>query len=124
MLHLCGKATYGMDRFHNGKAGRSERGLEISMMAVVDVETSIGYTLSAQQTPASESSSERTRVDDYLDHLRATRAALPAAVRHLVGDGFYSKRKWVDGVIEMGVRCQPHWRLSDSYKTERFLPNV
>ena len=98
-----GKATYGVDYFHNGKAGRSERGLEISMIAVVDVETSIGYTLCAQQTPVSEATSGRTRVDDYLDHLRATRVALPATVRHLVGDGFYSKRKWVDGVVGLGL---------------------
>lgn len=102
-----GKATYGVDRFYNGKASRTERGLEISMIAVVDVEQAIGYTLSVQQTPAIEKKtdqgSERTRVDDYLDHLRATRAALPTAVRHLVGDGFYSKRKWVNGVIEMGL---------------------
>jgi len=98
-----GKATYGIDYFHNGKAGRSERGLEISMIAVVDVEATIGYSLSVQQTPACEATSERTRVDAYLDHLRATRAALPATVRHLVGDGFYSKRKWVDGVQDLNL---------------------
>lgn len=98
-----GKATYGLDYFHNGKAGRSERGLEISMIAVIDVNTSMGYTLSVQQTPVIERQSERTRVDAYLDHLQATRAALPTAVRHLVGDGFYSKRKWVDGVVDSGL---------------------
>ncbi|MEO1446022.1 MAG: transposase, partial [Cyanobacteria bacterium J06635_11] len=98
-----GKATYGLDYFHNGKAGRSERGLEISMIAVVDVNTGMGYTLSVQQTPVIEKASERTRVDAYLDHLRATVSALPAAVCHLVGDGFYSKRKWVDGVVGSGL---------------------
>lgn len=99
-----GKATYGLDRFYNGKASRTERGLEISMIAVVDVEQAIGYSLSVQQTPAASPDSqpiERTRVDDYLDHLRATRAALPAAVRYLVGDGFYSKLKWVNGVVAL-----------------------
>ena len=100
-----GKATYGLDSFHNGKAGRSERGLEISMIAVVDVDRSLGYTLCVQQTPVIERSSERTRVDAYLDHLRATVTALPAAVRHLVGDGFYSKRKWVDGVVDSGLEA-------------------
>ncbi|MEL7334328.1 MAG: transposase, partial [Cyanobacteria bacterium J06560_2] len=100
-----GKATYGLDAFHNGKAGRSERGLEISMIAVVDVDSTIGYTLSVQQTPVIEKASERTRVDAYLDHLRSTAAALPVAVRHLVGDGFYSKRKWVDGVLEVGLEA-------------------
>lgn len=68
-----GKATYGLDRFYNGKASRAERGLELSMIAVVDVEQAIGYTLSVQQTPATppdrEQATERTRVDDYLDHL-------------------------------------------------------
>ena len=47
-LPKSGKATYGVDYFHNGKAGRSERGLELSMIAMVDVETSIAYSLSAQ----------------------------------------------------------------------------
>ena len=100
-----GKTTYGVDRFYNGKASRTERGLEISMIAVVDVEQAIGYTLSVQQTPPMEAEAEgspaRTRVDDYLDHLRATRSALPAAVRYLVGDGFYSKLKWVNGVVDL-----------------------
>ena len=96
-----GKATYGLDRFYNGKASRAERGLEISMIAVVDVEQAIGYSLSVQQTPATPPAGERTRVDDYLDHLRATRAALPAAVRYLVGDGFYSKLKRVKGVVAL-----------------------
>ena len=50
-----GKATYGLDRFYNGKASRAECGLEISMIAVVDVEQAIGYSLSVQQTPASSS---------------------------------------------------------------------
>lgn len=100
-----GQATYGVDYFHNGKAGRSERGLEISMIAVVDVDSTIGYTLSVQQTPVIEKASERTRVDAYLDHLNATVAALPAAVRHVVGDGFYSKRKWVDGVTDVGLEA-------------------
>ncbi|MEM1242195.1 MAG: transposase [Cyanobacteria bacterium P01_H01_bin.26] len=102
-----GKATYGVDRFYNGKASRTERGLEISMIAVVDVEQIIGYTLSVQQTPALEPvddpNTDRTRVDDYLDHLRATRSVFPTAVRYLVGDGFYSKRKWVNAVVELGL---------------------
>lgn len=104
-VEKSGKATYGLDYFHNGKAGRSERGLEISMIAVIDVDTGIGYTLSVQQTPVIEKTSERTRVDAYLEHLCATVEALPGAVRHLVGDGFYSKRKWVDGVMNSGLEA-------------------
>ncbi len=44
-----------------------------------------------------------TRVDSYLAHVATTRAALPARVRHLVGDGFYSKLRRVDGVLALGL---------------------
>jgi Transposase DDE domain len=47
-----GKGTVGLDWFYNGSASRSEKGLEISVLAVVDVSAGRGYTLSVQQTPA------------------------------------------------------------------------
>ena len=103
-----GEATYGVDRFYNGKAGRAECGLEISTIAVVDVAASMAYALSVQQTPAevepdSEDEEPLTRVDHYLAQVEATRDSLPKSVRHLVGDGFYSKRKWVDGVLALDL---------------------
>lgn len=33
-----GKATYGIEHFYNGSAGRAEKGLEISLIAIVDVD--------------------------------------------------------------------------------------
>ena len=101
-----GKHTPGLDWFYNGKASRAERGLEISTIAVVDVSAALGYALSVQQTPATQTVDEHgpeqtpavTRVDHYLAHLQATRSALPESVRHLVGDGDYSTYKWVQGV--------------------------
>ncbi|WP_205879193.1 transposase, partial [Leptolyngbya sp. BC1307] len=102
-----GKATYGVDRFYNGKAGRAEPGLEISTIAVVNVGASMAYALSVQQTPAELEAETQTdamtRVDHYLAHVMVTRAALPASVRHLVGDGFYSKLKWVDGILALDL---------------------
>jgi hypothetical protein len=46
-----GKANYGVEHFYNGCAGRKEKGLEISLLAIVDVDAKQGYTLSVQQTP-------------------------------------------------------------------------
>jgi hypothetical protein len=43
-----GKCTAGLDWFYNGSASRSEKGLEISVLAVVDVAAGRGYTLSVQ----------------------------------------------------------------------------
>ena len=103
-----GKHTPGLDWFYNGKASRAERGLEISTIAVVDVDAALGYALSVQQTPATEPVDEGepvqsllTRVDHYLAHLQATHSALPESVRHLVGDGDYSTYKWVQGVTAL-----------------------
>ena len=41
-----GKRTYGIDYFYNGSASRAEKGLEVSAMAVVDVNQKQGYRLS------------------------------------------------------------------------------
>jgi hypothetical protein len=46
-----GKHTHGLDWFYNGSASRSEKGLEISTLAIVDVQARQAYTLSVQQTP-------------------------------------------------------------------------
>jgi hypothetical protein len=140
-----GKQTPGIDWFYNGSASRSERGLEISLLAVVDVKAHRGYSLSVRQTPsqpkcvsaspktavrgrraitqtvlsqvaadlkdlplkpkASESEAsvstapEKTRIDWYLEQFKAGIELLPEAVKYLVVDGFYSKIKFIDGVL-------------------------
>jgi hypothetical protein len=82
-----GKQTYGLDWFYNGSASRSERGLEISVMAVVNVESGRGYALSVQQTPANPQprvkkgkgqAASRTRVSQtQIQQIRETLEQLP-----------------------------------------------
>jgi hypothetical protein len=112
-----GKKTEGKASFYNGVAGKPEEGLEISVIAVVEVETHLSYSLSVQQTPwrpptelrkhplttkvkknskkrgkkiaPKSSMPEITRVDDYVQHLIKTRSLLPDSVRYLVADGYY-----------------------------------
>lgn len=169
-----GKHTPGLGRFWNGSDGRAEKGLEVSLVAVVNVETKTGYALEARQTAVSAKSAEKTaaavgvqspeavvaktktkpktktrtkakpgvktgtaqpveavvakakpkskttakitlhsdppptteeftRIDDYLDHLRETKPYWPPTIRHGVFDGFYTKRKFVDGVCGLGL---------------------
>lgn len=107
-----GRHTYGLDWFYNGKTQRTERGLEWSVVAVVDVTQKTGYALSAQQTEAGLGAQEppasdetvppKSRVDFYLGHLAYCMAFFPAAIRYIVADGFYSKYKWVTGVVQLG----------------------
>ena len=115
-IHKSGQQTYGLDYFYNGSAAKAEKGLEISAMAVVDVTNNISYTLSVQQTPATQKAKtkseseksqqpETTRINHYLEQLAATRPYLPPSLRYVVTDGFYSKIKWVKGVTDLELEA-------------------
>lgn len=114
-LEKSGRHTYGLDWFYNGKTQRAEKGLELSVVAIVDVVQNTGYTLSAQQTEAHLStpveSSEDTvaprgnRIEFYLGHLAYCMTYFPEWIRYVVADGFYSKYKWVTGVVQLGFHA-------------------
>lgn len=92
-----GKHTDGLGKFYNSVRGKAESGLEISTLAVVNVTENTAYNLSTRQTPAA-SKDDESRIDHYLAHLRQDRQALPRQVRYLVTDGYYSNKKFIDGV--------------------------
>ncbi|WP_425216262.1 transposase [Tumidithrix helvetica] len=106
-----GKATYGIEHFYNGSAGRAEKGLEISLLAIVDVDAKQGYALSVQQTQPAKTTAETTRIDYYLEQLQVTYPYLPKSARYVVSDGFYSKIKWVNGVtaLKLDVISKLRW---------------
>ena len=121
-ISKSGKQTWGVDNFYNGSISKSQKGLEISVISVVDVSAHQGYTLCVKQTatterkpvpakqiakkkrkskskskPKSKSKAKTEpviseRVKGYLEQLKTTRAHLPAAVKYLAADSFYSNR--------------------------------
>lgn len=96
-----GKATFGLDRFWNGCASRVEKGLEVSLLGVVDVETEVSYAISAQQTFAQATLPEFSRLEQYLDHLDCVRCQLPPCVRYLAVDGAYAKANFIAGAVAL-----------------------
>jgi hypothetical protein len=96
-----GKHTYGLDKFYNGTRSEVGKGLEISQLAVVDVVYNTAYAVSTWQTP-DKFDSGRTRTDWYLDHFLQDAACLPSSVRHIATDGYYTKKKYTDGVCGAG----------------------
>jgi len=101
-----GKKTYGLDRFWNGSHSRTEKGLEISALAWLDITDNCAYCLSVEQTPSTGEASdpETTRIDVYLDQL--TRVVSEQHLRHLryvITDGYYSKQKFLGGVRALGL---------------------
>ena len=111
-----GKKTFGLDSFYNSAHNRVETGLEVSLVAVVDVKTQMGYALLAQQTFTQKEFPSLTRMDYYLLHLETVRPYLPSSVRYLTVDGYYAKESFVTGAtaLELHVmsklRCDANLR--------------
>ena len=57
-IEKSGRHTYGLDGFYNGKTQRAEKGLELSVIAIVDMEQNTGYT---HLGPTDRSRSEDSR---------------------------------------------------------------
>jgi Archaeal putative transposase ISC1217 len=120
-----GKTTWGIDSFYNGSIGKSQKGLEISVISIVDVDACQGYTLSVQQTPFTERTPVETakpklrkskalaseRVQAYLEHLKITRPFFPSGVKYLAADSFYSKKTVVDGVVNLELQLVSKLRI-------------
>jgi hypothetical protein len=120
-----GRHTEGLDLFYNGTKGKAERGLEWSVVAVIDVDQGTGYTLSSQQTETGLSVKEQakkaaqgtetqatpntpqstSRMDFYLGHLAECQSYFPQDIRYIVADALYSKYKWVNGVVNLGLQA-------------------
>ncbi|MCB0196329.1 MAG: transposase [Anaerolineae bacterium] len=112
-----GKETYGLGYFYNSSQDKATKGLEISVLGVVDVTDNTAYTLSARQTPpqveieelvadqsVTTDNDEISRVDFYAWHLRQDIQTLLQFVTYLVVDGYYSKLKFVEAVLELGLQ--------------------
>lgn len=50
-IKKSGKHTNGLDKFYNGTAQRAEKGLEVSLVALIDTKRNRSFALCAEQTP-------------------------------------------------------------------------
>jgi hypothetical protein len=137
-ISKSGKQTWGVDNFYNGSISKSQKGLEISVISVVDVSAHQAYTLCVKQTATTErkpipdakpavkkkrksKSKAKTktktepmiseRVKGYLEQLKTARAHLPTAVKYLAADSFYSKKSVVDGVVALDLHLVSKLRI-------------
>ena len=114
-VNKSGNKTYGLGKFWDSKQGKSEKGLEISTLAVVDVDYNTAYHVSTQQTPP-ESKEGETRVQDYVRHFKEDCHALPETVRYIATDAYYTKQLITEAILEKGyhqigkMRCDANLR--------------
>ena len=115
-----GKKTYGLDRFWNGSHSRTEKGLEISVLAWLDITDHCAYGLSVEPTPSTGEAPEpeTTRIDVYLDPL--THVVSAHHLRHLryvITDGYYSTQKFLGGVRALGLEQIGKLRLDANLRS-------
>jgi hypothetical protein len=96
-----GSHTYGLAMFYNGTQMKSEKGLEISRLAVADVSCNTAYCVPTWQTPDTLTE-EHTRTDWYPGHFIQDAPCLPNSVRYPAADGYYAEKKFADGVTDAG----------------------
>src|SRR5690606_7414465 len=100
-ISKSGKHTPGLGYFYSGSEGRSKRGLEIGCYSVIDVKQNTAYHLYAKQTCASQKENKETNLmDQYIDQLYEIGNELNQISKVLIADAYFSKRNYVDAVID------------------------
>lgn len=122
-MNKSGKKTHGLGKFWNGKNGKAEKGLEISLLSVVDMSSNTAYALEAQQT-VDMPASKQTRIDLYAQQVKEAAAHLnDLSISYLAVDAYYAKKKFIAGVHTTGLylvgklRCDADllWKYEGRY---------
>ena len=118
-----GSKTFGIDRFWSGCMNRAVKGLELSLVCLIDVRTKKAWALDVMQTPSGLSKKEKdegkTRIDFYLEQLDKCLNKL-LKVKHFVADGYYAKSKVFEHITAMDkhliTKLRPDANLRHLYK--------
>lgn len=104
-IDKSGKATKGVGNFWSGCAGKAKRGLELCGFAVVNVLSGEAYHLKAFQSPSTDELKKQG--SDLLSHygkLVAEHAQEWLGFsKYLLADAYFSKKPFVDHVIQAGM---------------------
>jgi hypothetical protein len=107
-LEKAGKVTYGIAHFWNGCRSKAEKGLETTLAAIINIKTKTAYPLYTEQTPPAEeinlagSNGESTRIDFYISVIKKIGESIKKFTKVLICDGYYTKKKFIDGVSALG----------------------
>lgn len=99
-IRKSGKETFGLDKFWSGCASRAEKGLEASIISLIDVKQNASFALTVDQTEANLSSQEtageqKTRIDFYAEQIEKVADKIRPYTKIGLFDGFYAKEKFV-----------------------------
>ena len=121
-VRKSGKKTQGLGHFYNGCSGRAERGLELSLVSVVDLTQNTAYALQAKQSLPKAKAKAKAEAEaeaecPHLQHLRETQPFWPAGVKYLAVDGAYARRTFVQGACALGLEVISRLRCDANMRT-------
>jgi len=125
-ISKAGKATFGLDKYWSGCAGITKKGLEVHVLALIEIATGKAWTLDVTQTPADLSSKEEnadtySRINFYIEQLLDCLPML-TNVLYIVADGYYAKVKMFDAILEVNMHLITKLR-PDSDMRYKLNPN-
>ena len=101
-MSKSGKLTDGLGMFWRGCTGRSEFGLELSLLCVVDLLSNTAFALKAFQTLDEKG---KSRVDLYAEQVTGlAKQLLSMGITYLAVDAYYFKEKFVSPVTAAGLK--------------------
>ena len=102
----AGKETPGLGWFWNGTHQRAEKGLEATVLAMIDVEDGVAYHLEAVQTKALAKDDKATETDNrivqYATIVTERKETIHLYTKVIVADGFFMKKSFIDAVTKEG----------------------
>ena len=106
-IKKSGQETFGLDKFWHGWVGKAEKGLEASIISLVDVQANVSLVLTVDQTEPQWANTEtavqkKTRTDFYAEQLERPAETRLKDTRIGVFDGFYGRQKFVEKTVELG----------------------
>jgi hypothetical protein len=124
-ISKSGKKTSGLGFCWNSSVDKVEKGLEYDVIAVIKTgKNKEGYALSAEQAPTSQlpkherknpsspklrrdkekKIAEFSKIDFCVEHVKKVLPQLKnLGIKYIVGDAFFSKNKYVNGIVELGL---------------------
>lgn len=120
-IRKSGTKTSGVGYYYNGCASRVEKGLEINSIALVNQTLNTAFSLTAyQSTPKNislDSVGQENSITHALNALKAQKQVFQSfGVTTIVADGWYTKKSFVDGVLEQDLQVVSKFRSDANLK--------
>jgi hypothetical protein len=101
-LKKSGEKTENIGYFYDANQGKIAKGLEISTLALIDLDQNTAYTLDAKLSPGTQLKKERI-AKIKTDHLERTRQVKEFYDYQEMVDSFYAKQKFINGANTLGL---------------------